>query len=521
MKSVIRKLFLAPVLIAELAIAPGLQAQNFKTLYSFTLASGLSSSGYSVNSDGRNPYAGLTISGNTLAGTANSGGDWGWGTVFGINTDGTGFTPFYPFSQETYIGNGISTNSDGGNPQAALVVSGNALYGTASQLGHAGSGTVFALSLATGFAVVHSFSTNVLMPNQTNTDYYTNSDGANPEAGLILSGSTLFGTAENGGTNGSGTVFKVNTDGTSFTNLHNFTVIPHGSVQNSDGAYPLAGLVLSGNALYGTASGGGTNGNGTVFTVSINGTGFTNLHSFSALVSGTNSDGANPQAGLVVSGNTLYGTARGGGTNGTGTVFSINTNGSGFTTLHSFMAGATDPSITSNHAFTNSDGTGPVAGLLLSGNALYGTASGGGTNGDGTVFAVNINGTGFQNLYTFSAVKTNSTGVYTNSDGANPFGGLILSSNILYGTATFGGNNGDGTVFSLLLAGPRLSIAHSGTNVILTWPTNATSSTLEFATNLVSPTVWNTNLPAPVSLNGQFAVTNPISGTQKFYRLSQ
>jgi uncharacterized repeat protein (TIGR03803 family) len=118
-------------------------------------------------------------------------------------------------------------------------------------------------------------------------------------------------------------------------------------------------------------------------------------------------------------------------------------------------------------------------------------------------------------------VKTNSTGVYTNSDGANPFGGLILSSNILYGTATFGGNNGDGTVFSLLLAGPRLSIAHSGTNVILTWPTNATSSTLEFATNLVSPTVWNTNLPAPVSLNGQFAVTNPISGTQKFYRLSQ
>ena len=80
---------------------------------------------------------------------------------------------------------------------------------------------------------------------------------------------------------------------------------------NSDGANPYAGLILSGNTLYGTACGGGSSGNGTVFAVNTDGTGFTNLHSFTHLVlPGTNSDGANPYAGLILSGNTLYGTAQ-------------------------------------------------------------------------------------------------------------------------------------------------------------------------------------------------------------------
>jgi hypothetical protein len=45
--------------------------------------------------------------------------------------------------------------------------------------------------------------------------------------------------------------------------------------------------------------------------------------------------------------------------------------------------------------------------------------------------------------------------------------------------------------------------------------------TLEFATNLVSPAFWNTNLPAPVILGGLNTVTNPISAPAKFYRLTQ
>jgi hypothetical protein len=68
---------------------------------------------------------------------------------------------------------------------------------------------------------------------------------------------------------------------------------------------------------------------------------------------------------------------------------------------------------------------------------------------------------------------------------------------------------------------PQLTIIPSGANVILTWPTNAAGFTLQSTTNLVSPAVWSTVSPGPVVVNGQNAVTNPISGTKKFYRLSQ
>ena len=70
-------------------------------------------------------------------------------------------------------------------------------------------------------------------------------------------------------------------------------------------------------------------------------------------------------------------------------------------------------------------------------------------------------------------------------------------------------------------ARPQLTIFPSGTKVVLTWPTNAAGFILQSTTNLVSPTVWSTVSPAPVVVSGQNTVTNPISGTQQFYRLSQ
>jgi len=155
----------------------------------------------------------------------------------------------------------------------------------------------------------------------------TNSDGVAPLAGLILSGTTLYGTAYNGGSSGKGTVFAVNIFGGGFTTLHTFAVDP------SDGAYPAAGLILSGNTLYGTASLEGSVGNnGTVFAVHTDGTGFTNLYNFD--------DGWDLLAGLILSGNTLYGTTAGGGSGGSGTVFAVNTDGTGFTTLDIFTYGS-------------------------------------------------------------------------------------------------------------------------------------------------------------------------------------
>src|SRR5216683_597415 len=89
---------------------------------------------------------------------------------------------------------------------------------------------------------------------------FTGSDGANPSAGLITnsSGNTLYGTAGGGGSSGPSTVFAVRTDGSGFTNLHRFTPISAPYYTNSDGAVPLAGLILTGNTLYGTADLGGS-----------------------------------------------------------------------------------------------------------------------------------------------------------------------------------------------------------------------------------------------------------------------
>jgi uncharacterized repeat protein (TIGR03803 family) len=228
------------------------------------------------------------------------------------------------------------------------------------------------------------------------------------------------------------------------------------------------------------------------------------LHSFSIFGGQTNA-GAYPYAGLILAGNTLYGTTYQGGGTDSGTVFAISTNGTGFTTLHSFTGSGN-----------------PACSLILSGKTLYGTtADATSFVGGGAVFAVNTDGTCFTNLYYFSLLLTD----VTNADGTVPVGGLTLSLNTLYGTAQYGGSSGNGTVFSLSFA-PQLAIVPAGANVVLSWPTNVagfdyTGYALQSTTNLVSPAVWTNISPAPVILNGQNMVTNPISGAQQFYRLIQ
>jgi uncharacterized repeat protein (TIGR03803 family) len=139
--------------------------------------------------------------------------------------------------------------------------------------------------------------------NFTTLHSFNASDGATPYAGLILSGNTLYGTTLSGGGSGIGTVFALSTDGTGFRTVHEFSGWPLFYYTNREGAHPFAGLISSGNTLYGTAAYGGRYANGTIFAVHTDGTGFTNLHNF------TNSDGAGPLAALILSGNTLYGTA--------------------------------------------------------------------------------------------------------------------------------------------------------------------------------------------------------------------
>jgi hypothetical protein len=101
--------------------------------------------------------------------------------------------------------------------------------------------------------------------------------------------------------------------------------------------------------------------------------------------------------------------------------------------------------------------------------------------------------------------------------------GVILSGNTLYGTTSTGGSSFFGTVFGLSLgpvSPPQLTITVGGTNVILTWTNSASGYTLQSATNLALPT-WSTVFQSPVVVNGRNTATNPISGTQQFFRLSQ
>jgi len=433
-------------------------AQTFTTLHNFT-----------GTNDGAMPLAGLLLSSNTLYGTT-----WGetwcgtaFGTVFAVNTDGSGFRVVHNFSV-------AADGSQGIQPSGSLIISGNTLYGTASHGGIGGAlggGTVFMVNIdGTGFKVLHNF---------------TGDDGALPAAALLLTNNTLYGTTWQSTYNG--TVFSMNTDGTGFFQIAQYLESNVGST-----------LVLSGDTLYGTAYGvpdlaGFVPGN--VFAVNTDGTALRDLHDFTAF----SDQGAGPYGGVVLSGNTLYGTTKEGGTNNLGTVFKVNTDGTGFTVLHSF---------------TGPDGSSPAAALLLSGNTLYGTGW--------TVFQLNTDGTGFTVLHSFSAYSTdglNSCGCCnTNFHGAVPESALIISGNTLYGTAQNGGSSGFGTVFSISLpAKPAISMV--GHQLVLAWPTNVTGS-LQSTTNLASP-VWTSNLPAPVVVNGQYTVTNPVSGTQQFFRLSQ
>lgn len=392
MNTFIKNLFLLAACVAGFGLATAAApAQAFRTLHSFD------------GGDANAPWAGLVLSSNTLYGTGSSGGSLNHGAVFALNSDGAGFTNLHSF------------DGDRASPRAGVIVSGNTLYGTTLYGGSSDWGAVFAVNTdGTGFTNLHSF---------TAPSDGTNSDGVLPTGELILSGNTLYGTAQQAGSRGRGAIFRINTDGTGFTNLYDFT-------QEGDGAGSYAGLILSSNTLFGTTRTGGSFGGGTVFKVNTDGTGFTNVYAFSQ-----GNDGAAPVSGVILSGNTLYGTAYYGGSSGNGTVFAVNTDGTGFTLLHTFTA-------LSGGANTNSDGAAPNAGLILSGNTLLGTVLGGGHWGYGTVFAVNTDGTGFTTLHHFTGgsdggnpagdLSLSGTTLYgTTLNGGSPGYGTVFSLSLL------------------------------------------------------------------------------------------
>jgi uncharacterized repeat protein (TIGR03803 family) len=267
-----------------------------------------------------------------------------------------------------------------------------------------------------------------------------NVDGAYPETALIEgSDGFLYGVTRAGGPNGTGAVFKVSRDGTSFKLLHAFAPVTSDANAavpvNLDGAAPI-GVLLQGadGFLYGTTSVGGVNGRGTIFRIGTDGSGFQLQHVFAALPDSSspqaNVGGASPLAGLTDGKDgRFYGVASGGGTNGIGTIFSFDPVGRLFSVMHNFE---------------DANGDTPAGAMILGlDTRLYGTTAFGGTTSNGskstfgTIFSIARDGTGFSKLHSFD-----------NSQGSNPRGRLLqTNATTLIGVALDGGRCGQGTIY--------------------------------------------------------------------------
>ncbi|MGO9438279.1 MAG: choice-of-anchor tandem repeat GloVer-containing protein [Terracidiphilus sp.] len=335
---------------------------------------------------------------------------------------------------------------------------------------------------------------------------FTSALGSQPDTtpAIGLDGA-IYGMTSVGGTFGNGVIYRFDPVWHRYTVLHTFSATDANG-DNADGAFPGNGLTAGPNgAFYGMAMSGGPNGTGTIFQITSSGR-FTVLHPFSAAPNGNNEDGAGPLRNIVIGNDgNLYGTTRTGGQNtclgtkGCGVAWTIDREGN-FKVLHQFTASeghaaslvqGTDgyfygcavwPAISFPsgilyrmdrwgqefqvlYTFSpmtsgqNTDGAECYEPMVETRpGVFYGSAYYGGTNGNGVVFRYSLENPGVvQVVHDFSAL--NSAG--QNWDGASPDGPLALGPDgTLYSNADYGGANGNGVIFSLTEHG-RFDVLHT------------------------------------------------------------
>jgi uncharacterized repeat protein (TIGR03803 family) len=352
--------------------------------------------------DARTPSADL-IEGRDgfLYGTASQGGNHGRGTVFRLQKDLTGYQILHHFGE---------TAQDGEAPVAPLCQDANGtLYGTtAYRAGGAAGGTIFKLQPdGSGYQVLKRFTSRA-------------TEGALLVSGLTLtSDGWLLGLAVEGGANNGGTCFRLRPDGSEFSVLHAFG-------QDDDGAAPADGLTpCEDGFLYGVLNSKGAFDGGVIFRIQPNGQGYQVLRNFGQ----TATDGKLPVGGLLCrSDGYLYGTCAAGGASGQGTIFRVRRDSSDYTTLHHFS--------------TNSVGVQPRSRLAeWRDGRLYGTTASDVLSGLGTVFAINPDGSNYALVVRFRDLTL---------DGYRPWAGLLAASDGgLYGTVSQGGIGNSGRLYRL------------------------------------------------------------------------
>jgi hypothetical protein len=370
-----------------------------------------------------------------LFGTTYEGGANGYGAVFEIVKTKGGYADA-PITLVSF------TNADGADPYGSLTAdAAGDLFGTTEAGGADGKGTAFELTKSnSGYADAPT----------TLVSFGVQEYGAAPLGGLIADAAgDLFGTCYEGGDSGDGTVFEIaKTQGgyAAPTILADFL--------GPNGANPQGGSLTFDAAgdLFGTASAGGADNDGTVFEIVKKKDGYAGK--LKTLVSFTGADGAQPESSLITdAAGDLFGTTELGGPTNDGTVFEIVKTGGGYASAPATLVD-----------FDLSDGALPLGALIAdaAGN-LFGTAYAGGPDNDGTVFEIAKTESGYASKPTL-LVK------FTGADGADPVGGLLAdAAGDLLGTTAQGGPDSDGTVFEITHSGftpPAAPVARAAASLV-------------------------------------------------------
>jgi uncharacterized repeat protein (TIGR03803 family) len=292
-------------------------------------------------------------------------------------------------------------------------------------------------------------------------------DGADPKGSLTYVSATglLFGrtstTTSEG--NGFGTIFQIMPNGTGYVVDHFFTGA------KTDGNDPRHNaMTLVGTVLYGTTLTGGKHDNGSIFSINDDGSGYSSPLLFDFPASAANNGGDQPHSCFVDVGSVLYGmTSEGGkhgGTTGDGTIFSFDTSTATHTRLYSFNGTA---------------GSDPHGQLILdpNGKTFYGMTRTGGTHDVGVVFSFSSTcnasnskcKTKFKVLHDFACPGDSTPLCIDTTNGATPDHGTLVQNNVtLFGLTTYGGQYGGGTLFSIHTDGSHFKILQNfgnpGTN---------------------------------------------------------